>query len=149
VSTNSQKKKPIGLIVGLVVLLVLVCCGGVGTAGYLLIDRAADEATSGLPDGPPQTSRATGETVRFEVEGAGAIRGLIHSSENGPVTVDARLPWSAEVRCCGEPDYTVFGTLDGGQGGPVTCRILVDGKKVIEKTEPTSADCTWRPDGPN
>jgi len=146
VSTNPQKKKPVGLIVGLVVLLVVVCCGGVATGGYLLIDRAADEAASGLPDAP---SKKAGEVVRFEVEGAGTIRALIHSSNSGPVTVNATLPWSAEVPCCDEPDYTVFGTLDGGKGGPVTCRILVDGKKVIEKTEPTWADCTWRPNGPN
>ena len=149
-STNPQKKKPIGLIVGLVVVLVLLCCGGAGTAGYLLIDRAAEEVASERPESPAipnAPSKVAGKVVRFEIEGTGRIIHLVHTTESGSTTLDdVQLPWSAETPCCDEFDYTVIGVLHGATKGPVTCRILVDGKKVVENTDPTSADCRWLPE---
>lgn len=147
-STNSPKKKPIALIVGIVALVLLVCCGGVGTVAFFVVNGAVDEVKKAAPDAqdPGLPSTTKGKTVRYEIEGTGRLIHLIHSDAGGPKELDdVQLPWSAETPCCDEFDYTLTGTLRGDTKGPVTCRILVDGKKVVENTDPTSADCRWVP----
>jgi hypothetical protein len=150
VSTNTPKKKPIGLIVGIVALVLFVCCGGVGTLAFIVVNRAVDGADKAAPHeaGPGLPSGSKGKAVRFEIEGTGRLLSLTYTDAKagGAKTIsDVQLPWRLDTPCCEEFDYALVGALQGDTKGPVTCRILVDGKEVVANTDPTLVDCRWVP----
>jgi len=152
---SGKKKFLVGLVVGVVGLVLLVCCGGGGATAFYVVNRAADEASEASPDEPLSEApkRPTAESVRYEVQGpAGSkLTYLGYSDGNGgsgPVdkSSEVALPFSVEVPCCDEFDYELIAILNPSTGsGPVTCRILADGKEVAKETGTGSASCRWLP----
>ncbi len=141
------KRSPLPWIIGIVVLVLLLCAGVIGTAAFFVVDGAVDEVKEGQPRASVSAGPATGETVRYEIDGTGRLLNLTHTEAGGSKTLnDVQLPWRGETPCCDEFDYTLIGVLDGSTKGPVTCRIFVDDKKVVENTSPTAANCTWLPE---
>jgi hypothetical protein len=90
-------------------------------------------------------------TARFEVSAEGTevmrvtygsrdeTRGLRHDRD----TIE--LPWSAELQVPEGPGGVVVSAINARPGvGTVTCRLLVGGKVVVERTNPDLVDCTAR-----
>lgn len=141
------KSNPLPWIIGVVVLVLVLCAGVIGTAAFFVLGGAVDEVKEGQPGASFSVAPATGGTVRYEIDGTGRLTHLTHSDAGGPKSLDdVQLPWRGQTPCCEEFDYTLTGVLDGSTKGPVTCRIFVDGKKVVEHTDPAAVDCTWQPE---
>jgi hypothetical protein len=146
------RKTPIGLIVGIVVaaLVVLCCCAGVGAAFMISQFDDASPFPGPASTAPlPTPGRTNANTVRFEVETAGGreITFLTHSDGRGgnQRETSVRSPWSLEVPCCDELNYSVVAVAAGPGATELTCRILVDGKEEVAETGAGTVTCTWLP----
>lgn len=110
-------------IVGLFALIVIIAAvsGGGGAAG----------------NGPAAPAEAgTGHTVRYEVTGAGT--GMITFTTDANLSMSQAtesLPWSTEVTFAdtffAPVSVNVSRSYQGGSG-PLSCKIIVDGKVVTE-----------------
>jgi len=146
------KKMSVGLIIGLVVggIILLCCISGVVVA-LIIGAKVSDNNESDSAPPVPGLNEAEARSVRYEVNGGGKLTFLTYSdgrSGHGPKSGESlTLPWSAEVPCCDDFDYAVVAVPEGGlTGGPLTCRILVDGTQVDEETASGSVSCRWLPD---
>ena len=73
-------------------------------------------------------------TVRYEVSGPGVAEFINYQTDTGQLrAVNAKLPWSTEFESFGGQVFVV-----SAQGpGPITCKILLDGKEVSTATATT------------
>jgi hypothetical protein len=137
----------------LIGVFAVLLCGGAGVAGVIAFRNATDDPTTGptraAPAEPqPSQDRATpgaeptetrepgGEgTITYEVTGEGTAT-IIYTREGGGSerVRDAELPWRAEVP---KPNrafaVSLIASRTAGGSGALTCRVLVDGKELINR----------------
>ncbi|MFI6260854.1 MmpS family transport accessory protein [Micromonospora sp. NPDC051006] len=153
---------------GLILVVALLLCGGVGLGGYALLrpddqpqaaapaddprheDDDAAAASTAAPEPTsstrPATTPSTGpgrSSVVYEVTGQGRADILYYDANGERVWLDAaRLPWRASIRT-DQPDRVMVQasrTKDSGQR-PIACSVTVDGgEPLTEETTSTG----WR-----
>ena len=156
-------------LIALIVAVSLLLCGGVVTASVMAVRAAADRAREavepitelptavpelpelpGLPTDLPTAVPGTGRklTVTYEVSGDGPAQILYVDKLGGTPTRldDVKLPWkfSAEVETPALLSVIAM-RLETGDG-EISCRALVDGKEVKQRTSSSgtfaTASCT-------
>lgn len=141
-------------LVALVLAVSLLLCGGVVTAGVMLVQRATDKAKetaaklptalptkaptvlpSNLPNVPGLTDGQQ-VTVKYEVSGDGPAT-IIYTEKLGglPKTVnDAKLPWRLTVTMEGLSFVSVSALRTSLTDGSISCKATIDGKTASEHT---------------
>ncbi|MER7890368.1 MmpS family transport accessory protein [Micromonospora sp. NPDC094482] len=156
------------LSTGLILVVALLLCGGVGLGGYALL-RPGDQpqaappaddprhenddapgASTAAPEPTPSTRPATTPStgpgrsrVVYEVTGQGRADILYYDANGERVWLDAaRLPWRASIRTDRQDRVMVQAsrTKDSGER-PIACSVTVDGGEPL--TEETTAT-GWR-----
>ncbi|MEU8297542.1 MmpS family transport accessory protein [Micromonospora sp. NPDC048909] len=157
------------LATGLVLVVALLLCGGVGLGGYALLrpgdqpqaappaddpwhegDDAAGASTAApeppTPSTRPATTPSTGpgrSSVVYEVTGQGRADILYYDANGERVWLEAaRLPWRASIRTDRQDRVMVQAsrTKDSGER-PIACSVTVDGgEPLTEETTSTG----WR-----
>jgi hypothetical protein len=129
------KRSKTGLIIG-IVLVLLLCCGGVAVGGVFLVLRAKNglEQAGQLPDLPTATAPSPNPgdgmvTVVYEVTGTGAAQ--IEYNDEG-VTLkrehDVALPWRKEMTLPKTTLFRVKGYFEGTDSGDISCTLTIDGQ---------------------
>ncbi|HEX6683771.1 MAG TPA: MmpS family transport accessory protein [Candidatus Limnocylindrales bacterium] len=145
------KKSNTGLIVGIILGVVLLICGGTIGATFALGMWAKDkveEAVDNLPaieTQPPATGTTGSHTVRYEVEGSGQATLNWGKGTGGQEGVTTDLPWSTEITVKADNFGLIISGVPRSKDTSVkSCRILVDGKEV-KKVEAKNgfATCTF------
>ena len=138
-------------LVAVIVAITLLLCGGVATAGVMAARNVADQAREAvkpitelptvaptLPSLPTEVPGATGRkiTVTYEVTGDGpAAIMYVKALGAAPTKVDnVKLPWkfSAEVET--PALLSVIAMRADSTEGTISCRALVDGGEVAQRT---------------
>ncbi|HTF09011.1 MAG TPA: MmpS family transport accessory protein, partial [Asanoa sp.] len=153
----AKRRRGNGWIIAIVVVLALLFCGGVATAGVLLIANRDDDPvvtepdvpsfpdpvdpapTFDLPDTPDDPSTAlpglpgvAGKAVVYEVTGSGrADINYVDDLAGEPRELkNQKLPWKHEFTSTeGSLLLTVSATSSSGDNDGIGCRITVDGKE--------------------
>jgi hypothetical protein len=147
------------LLWSLIAVFAVLLCAGAATAGFIVY-RNTDSGTSAQPTqdpvppgrtaqpdptapptGPPSEDPATrapadGAVVTYEVTGDGPAT-IQYLKADGQVESlsGESLPWRTELRMPkGNFLVSLTASRDGGGSGQITCRVLVDGKTVAERT---------------
>jgi hypothetical protein len=141
-----------------IVVLVLLFCGGTATAGYLLYAAGTDDepTTSRTPNtqtttqptadpttAPDETDEPTtgptlpgfpgggAKAIVYEVTGEGTANLFYSTPEGGKNESNVSLPWRREFTAPeGTGLVTVTATRTDASGKGLACRILVDGKEA-------------------
>jgi hypothetical protein len=152
-------KSRLPLVIGLIVVAVLVLCGGIGIGGVLLFRARSGgvavspvRSTGVAPTRQPGTATGTpgaplpgsagpdasgGHQVTYEVTGSGAAPLLIYAKDEsfGLATLSAvALPWQVSVHFGPSTSALYTVSAQNGGDGAITCRVLVDGREVARKT---------------
>nr|WP_296075514.1 MmpS family transport accessory protein [uncultured Actinoplanes sp.] len=138
-------------IVAVIVAVTLLLCGGVVTAGILIVRNVADRAKESvapinnlptavpeLPGVPTDLPTADGHTVKvtYEVTGDGPAQ-ILYLTKLGdrPTVLDSvKLPWRFSTEVETPVLLSVSATRVDPSEGTITCRALVDGKEVKKNT---------------
>lgn len=157
------------LVTGLILVVALLLCGGVGLGAYALLrpgnqPQAAppaddpwyegDDAEAGAgvdaPEPTPSIRPATTPSdspgqvsVVYEVTGQGRADILYYDANGEYIWLDAaRLPWRASIRTDRQDRVMVqAGRTNGSGERPIACSVTVDGGKPVTE-EVTNAG--WR-----
>jgi len=151
-------------LIAVVIAVALLLCGGVSTAGLLIVHnvqakaRAAvkpltDPTLPGIPDGGFPTDLPTGAgkqiQVTYEVTGDGPAQ-IIYLPKLGasPTRADnVKLPWRFTATMETPTLLSVIAMRSGADDGSITCRALVDGKEVKKTSSGSNgfatAACTY------
>ncbi|MFI6075944.1 MmpS family transport accessory protein [Actinoplanes sp. NPDC051343] len=130
-------------LIAVVIAVALLLCGGVSTAGVLIVHNVkakAHEAIKPLtdptfpdvPDGGLPTDTGKQIQVTYEVTGDGPAE-IIYLPKLGadPTRADnVRLPWRFTATMETPTLISVIAMRTGSVDGSITCRALVDGKEV-------------------
>ena len=152
-------------LIALILAVSLLLCGGVATAGVLIFRAAADRAKEAvepitelptvapelpeLPDLPtavPGTGRQL--TVTYEVTGDGPAQILYIDRLGGtPTRLDnVKLPWRFTAEVEAPALLSVVAMRIETTDGEISCRALVDGEEVKQRTSSSgtfaTASCT-------
>ncbi|MDN5856199.1 MAG: hypothetical protein L0K86_25825, partial [Actinomycetia bacterium] len=130
---KKRKKWPfiVGGIVALIVIIAAVNGGGDSAS-----TTAAGFGTAGSEAKP---AAAAGHAVTYQVSGPAKAGNVTYTKEGFQMeqVSNAKLPWSKDLTF--KDDITAFSGLslvamNGGTGGDITCKILVDGKEIASST---------------
>ncbi|MEV4346021.1 MmpS family transport accessory protein [Actinoplanes sp. NPDC049596] len=155
---SGPPKKSSVPIVAVIVAVTLLLCGGVATAGVLIarnVTQKAEEAVKPItePDLPALPTDVPGISdqisVTYEVTGDGPASQLLYVETLGesPTRLEnVTLPW----KFTGDMDTPALLSVTafrlGAEGGTISCRVLVNGEEVKQKTSETgtfgTASCT-------
>lgn len=163
-----RSKAPMVLLLLAVTLLL---CGGVATAGVLVVRNVTDRAKEALPDLPQLPSAApeipnlptdlpslpgnapdvTGRkiTVTYEVSGTGQASQILYVEKLGDTPKrlqNVDLPWKLTTEMDTPALVSVVAMRVGTTEQTISCRALVDGAEVKQRTSSSStvatASCT-------
>ncbi len=156
-------------LIALILAVSLLLCGGVATASVLLFRAAADRAKEavepitelptvapelpelpGLPTDLPTAVPGTGRqlTVTYEVTGDGPAQILYIDRLGGtPTRLDnVELPWKFTAEVEAPALLSVIAMRLETTDGEISCRALVDGEEVKQRTSGSgtfaTASCT-------
>jgi hypothetical protein len=154
-------------LIAVVIAVALLLCGGVSTAGILIVHNVKAKAQSlakpltdptlpdnpGLPDGGFPTDLPTEGSkqiqVTYEVTGDGPAE-IIYLSKLGASptrAADVKLPWRFTAPMETPTLLSIIAMRAGSDDGTITCRALVDGKEVKKATSSdngfATAACTY------
>jgi hypothetical protein len=145
-------------IVAVIVAVTLLLCGGVATAGVLIarnVTQRAEEAVKPItePDLPALPTDVPGLTakidVTYEVSGEGPASQLLYVETTGgsPKRLEnVTLPWKFSGEMEAPALLLVTAIRLGEADGTISCRVLVNGEEVKQKTSETgtfgTASCT-------
>jgi hypothetical protein len=160
-------------IVAVLVAITLLLCGGVATAGVLIARNVADRAEKAvepinqlptavpeipdlptelpdlpsLPAGPGLDGRQI--SVTYEVSGEGQASQILYVEKLGEAPKrleNVDLPWKVTTRMETPALVSVVAMRIGDAEGTISCRALVDGAEVKQRTSSAStvatASCT-------
>lgn len=146
-TAGSVRRPTTPVLIGIVVVALIVACGGAGVVAMFLAD--------GFGSGDAGTTSPTGDTaeaqgvLRYELEATSAVNIITYvDGKAGSVRVEgdaAKVPWKVEVPCCTEATYKVVAVLVGPNPGRATCRIVRDDKVLVEESAEGSVTCGWSP----
>lgn len=154
-------------LIAVVIAVALLLCGGVTTAGILIVHNVKAEAQKAvtpltdptrpdipnLPGGglPTDLPDDTGKQIQvtYEVTGDGPAE-IIYLPKLGasPTKVDSvKLPWHFSATMETPTLISVIAMRTGSDDGSITCRALVDGKEVKKTASGSNgfatAACTY------
>ncbi|MBM2619212.1 hypothetical protein JIG36_27035 [Actinoplanes sp. LDG1-06] len=154
-------------IVAALVAITLLLCGGLATAGVMLVRNVTDKAKEALPELPtaapeipdlptdlPSIPAAPGVTgrkisVTYEVSGEGQASQILYVEKLGDAPKrlqDVSLPWKFTTEMETPALVSVVAMRVGTSEGTIKCRALVDGAEVKQRTSSSStvatASCT-------
>jgi hypothetical protein len=138
-----------GVVIGVIAAAAaLLLCGVCGGAGFLLArgDNGGKQsgASTPVPAAPAPSSAAqpgAAHTVVYEVTGGSGSAIVAYAVNAGASPDEVGLPWRKEVTVDrGSFLVTVFAVRF--EGGPLTCRVLVDGREVTRNTSDNAVTCT-------
>jgi hypothetical protein len=149
-------------LIAVVIAVALLLCGGVGTAGVLIVHNVKEKAREAVkpltdptrPDDPVQpgggfpTDLPTGVgkqiQVTYEVTGDGPAE-IIYLPKLGADTTrldDVKLPWRFTATMDTPALLSVIAMRTGADDGSINCRTLVDGKEVKKTSSGSNAFAT-------
>jgi hypothetical protein len=137
--------------------LVVLLCGVCGVAGFLLSrgtsggKQAAAPATQ-APASPAKASQAPvaagpaspgrgAHTVVYELTGNTDTALVTYAVNIGASPEEVDLPWRKQVTVDNH-SFLVTVLAVHLRGGPLTCRILVDGREIAKNTSDNAVTCT-------
>jgi hypothetical protein len=151
-------------LIAVVVAVALLLCGGVSTAGILIVHNVkakaheavkplTDPTFPDLPGGglPTDLPTDTGKQIQvtYEVTGDGPAE-IIYLPKLGasPIHADnVKLPWRFTATTETPTLISVIAMRAGSDDGSITCRALVDGKEVKKTSSGANgyatAACTY------
>jgi hypothetical protein len=98
----------------------------------LLIPLALTVGGCGVPEA--SLNQNAGKTIRYEVDGAAAAMNVTYMVDHGQEQdTKVTLPWSKEFTAGQGFQAFVVNAQNAGTGS-ISCRILIDGKVITEKT---------------
>jgi Mycobacterium membrane protein len=147
-------------LIAVVIAVALLLCGGVSTAGILIVHNVkaraheavkplTDPTLPDLPDGGLPTDTGKQIQVTYEVTGDGPAE-VIYLPKLGASPTrddDVKLPWRFTVTMETPALISVIAMRAGSDDGSITCRALVDGREVKKTTSGengfATAACTY------
>jgi hypothetical protein len=150
-------------LIAVVIAVALLLCGGVSTAGILIVHNVKAKANQAvkpltdptlpdlpdLPDGGFPTDTGKQIQVTYEVTGDGPAQ-IIYLPKLGanPIRADdVKLPWRFNATMETPTLISVIAIRAGSDDGSITCRALVDGKEVKKTSSGANgfatASCTY------
>jgi hypothetical protein len=154
-------------LIAVVIAVALLLCGGVTTAGILIVHNVKDRAHEAvkplteptlpdvpdLPNGgfPTDLPDDNGRQIQvtYEVTGDGPVRILYLTKLGQAPTVadDVKLPWKFNAPMQTPTLVSIVAMRTGNDDGTISCRALVDGKEVKKATSSdtgfATASCTY------
>ncbi len=149
--------------------LVVLLCGVCGIAGFLLsrgtsgpepasapapTQATASPARAGAPartneaaepgrtnEAAEPAPRAGAHTVVYELTGSTDTALVTYAVNAGASPTDVDLPWRKQVTVDSR-SFLVTVIAVHLRGGPLTCRILVDGREIAKNTSDNAVTCT-------
>jgi hypothetical protein len=142
-----------------ILVVALLLCGGIATAGALIAHNIANKAREtaeapldnlpttmptlpGMPTDLPTDGRTM--SVTYEVSGDGPVS-IVYLQKIGDAAVrlsDVKLPWKFSAQVQTPALLTVVVVRLSATDGTVKCRTLVDGAEVRAATSGSSAFAT-------
>jgi Mycobacterium membrane protein len=145
-------RKGNGGLIAIIVISVLLLCGGTAVAGTLVASVFYDKARSavgprvsppGEPEPPPAEpdpdpaepgQRGDTATVVYEVTGDGPAD-ITYIDQSGAKHVRGTgLPWRQDVKVARSSVVSVVAIRSGGSAGTLSCRATVDGAEVAQRS---------------
>ncbi|XVU26288.1 MmpS family transport accessory protein [Actinoplanes sp. CA-054009] len=135
-------------IVAVIIAVTFLLCGGVATAGVLIarnVTETAKDAVPPLPTVKPELPAVpTGGPefgakvdVTYEVTGDGPASQLLYVeslSESPQRLENVKLPWKFTGEIDTPTVLNVTAIRLGGSEGTISCRVLVNGEEVAQRT---------------
>jgi MmpS family membrane protein len=162
-------------LIAVVIAVALLLCGGVGTAGVMITRAATQKAREavkpltdptfptslpelptdlpdlpGLPTDVPTAPGGTGKqiSVTYEVTGDGPAQ-VIYLEKLGTLPKQVKittLPWKITATMSAPALVSVSAVRTEDGAGTISCRTLVDGKEVAQKSSSGAygdVSCNW------
>lgn len=134
---------------------VVLLCGVLGIAGFLLSrgtsdgERAPAAAPTQAVASPARTGEAAGpaspasgaHTVVYELSGSTDTALVTYAVNVGASPEEVDLPWRKQVTVDSH-SFLVTILAVHFRGGPLTCRIVVDGREIAKNTSDNAVTCT-------
>jgi hypothetical protein len=145
--TDPPRRRSTALTVGIVITsVVILLCGLCGVAGYL-VSRHASGGQEAKPPAPTRTAAPTpspttaGHHIVYEVSGDQGTTVVTYATSGGAKPDEVSLPWRKEITVDRDTFVAMVFALHF-QGGPLTCRVLVDGEEITKNTSDHAVTCT-------